>query len=399
MDPRGAKLGGIETHVRLVLARHPADMEVLFVGIDELGDLPEGQISEISVAGRRISFLPVARMPSDELNRAARALSRSATLRCGLGALRHALTIRRWCRQGPGRATADLQRFEFAMLTRALGLPTVQMVHGEGSREDKMDSLIKKYWFLHAMNERIALTLASRILCVNPTIVKRIERLWPTLAPKAEVMTVSVDPVTFPMRPFDTADGIFRVVFAGRFDAFKDPPLMFRALERLHGLLRGQLEFHYIGSTDPHRYGGFAAIEGFTVRHGIQNAAGVSAIMARCHAGVLTSFFEGMPCYLLEALSVGRPFVAIRLPQFDPLVRPGISGTLIERSDPQHDTEALAGAFAALWADIRAGRIDPAAVHALTRPYQVDTQMQRLFDHHRRLGAGHVLTLAHQSLL
>ena len=34
--------------------------------------------------------------------------------------------------------------------------------------------------------------------------------------------------------------------------------------------------------------------------------AGVAAILRRSHAGILTSFFEGMPCYLLELLST-RP--------------------------------------------------------------------------------------------
>jgi hypothetical protein len=60
MDPRGVKLGGIETHVRMILSRHPADFSILFVGIDEFGDLPEGAISKVNVEGRDIDFMPVA---------------------------------------------------------------------------------------------------------------------------------------------------------------------------------------------------------------------------------------------------------------------------------------------------------------------------------------------------
>ncbi len=384
MDPRGHKLGGIETHVRLIVSRHPDDMRLLFVGIDEAGDLPQGVVSQVEACGRTIDFVPVARLPATEINRAATRLARSATLRLGLGLLRHAPAIRR--ARGNGPATADLQRFEFALLARLLGLPSVQMVHGEGSKDDKMDSLIKRYWFVHRFNEQVALRLAGRILCVNPNIRARIGRLWPRLLEKAEVMTVSVDPEVFPARPFDTGDGVFRVVFAGRLDEFKDPPLMFETLRLLHGRLGGRLEFHYVGPTDPHRYDAFAAIEAFTTRHGVQSAAGVSAIVARCHAGVLTSYFEGMPCYLLETLSVGRPFVAIRLPQYDPLIVSGVSGKLIERDpNPAAAAERLAEAFVALWADILAGRIDPAAVQARTRPFTVDRQMARLFEHHRAL--------------
>ncbi|MBL8589037.1 MAG: glycosyltransferase [Methylobacteriaceae bacterium] len=384
MDPRGGKLGGIETHVRLVLSRHPADFSVLFVGVDEFGDCELGRVRQIVVDGRRIDFLPVAFIPGEAINLASKTLAGSTTFRFALGAIRHLLAIRRAI--GAGRASADLQRFEFALIPRLIGLPAVQMVHGEGSREQKMDSLIKKLWFLHAFNEKLALTLARRILCVNPNIVKRMTREFPRQARKAEVMTVSVDTQRFAAQPFDTRDGVFRIVFAGRLDEFKDPPLMFRMLAKLHRRLGGRLAFDYVGTSDPHRYAEFAAIESFTARHGYQNADGVAAIVARAHAGVLTSYFEGMPCYLLETLSVGRPFAALRLPQYDPLIAPGVSGALVERSDPPEACEnALVEAFAQLRDDIFAGRIDPSAVHRKAAPYSVEAQMARLFAHHRAL--------------
>ena len=31
-------------------------------------------------------------------------------------------------------------------------------------------------------------------------------------------------------------------------------PLMFRAIDRLRSRLRGAVEFHYIGTSDPHRF-------------------------------------------------------------------------------------------------------------------------------------------------
>jgi glycosyltransferase involved in cell wall biosynthesis len=260
------------------------------------------------------------------------------------------------------------------------------MVHGEGSKDQDMDSLIKKFWFVHRFNEWLALRLAQRVLCVNPNIVARLRRVLPFAARKAEVMTVSVDTQRFAPQPFDCADGIFRIVFAGRLDEFKDPPLMFKMFARLQARLGGRFEFHYVGTTDPHRYDDFAAIENFTTRHGYKDAAGVAAIMARCHAGVLTSHFEGMPCYLLETLASGRPFCALRLPQYDPLIVPGVSGTLVERSEPADVCIAeLTDAFVRLWEDIQHGRIDPKSVHERVLPYSVETQMNRLFAHHRAL--------------
>ena len=387
MDPRGGKLGGIETHVRLILSRHPEDFSVLFVGVDEIGDCTLGEVKRIDIDGRSVDFLPVTAIDAERINLAGKSLLQSTTFRFATGALRYLPRLRRLTRGA--RISADLQRFEFAIIPKLLGLRTVQMVHGEGNKDQAMDSLIKKLWFINSVNEWVALRLADQILCVNANIIKRFHRVLPFAAPKAEVMTVSVDNHHFVPTPFDTEDGIFRVVFAGRLDAFKDPPLMFKIFKGLHERLGGKFEFHYLGTTDPHRYPEFAAIEGFTVRHGFQNAEGVRRIVSSCHAGVLTSFFEGMPCYLLETLSMGRPFAAIRLPQYDPLVVRGISGTLIERTDPdQQCCSELVDAFAALWDDICHGRLDPEKIHDLVEPYSIESQMARLFAHHRRLQDG-----------
>ncbi len=389
LDPRGAKVGGIETHVRLILQNFPDDFSVLFVGVDEIGDRQLGTIAPLEFGGRRFDFLPVVHIPQSEINLAAKSILKSTTFRYVTGILRHIFTLRRGLQRiglKKSPASADLQRFEVAMIPRLLGIPAVQTVHGEGSRDDKMDSLIKQLWYIHSLNERIALRLASRIICVNANIVKRMERLFPKQVSKAEVMTVSVDTKVFATKPFDLADGVLRVVFAGRLDEFKDPPLMFRCFAEIHRRLGGKFEFHYVGTSDPARYAEFSAVEPFTVRHGFQPASEVARIAAHCHAGVLTSFFEGMPCYLLEVLSVGRPFVAIRLPQYDPVVVRGISGELVARRETVEESVSdLANAFIRVWGDVQAGRITPDKVHECIEPYSVDNQMSRLFEIHRRL--------------
>ncbi|PKR89479.1 hypothetical protein CXZ10_08860 [Pleomorphomonas diazotrophica] len=384
IDPRGGKVGGVETHVRLMLSRHPDTVSVLLVGIDERGDLEIGKPVEIEFDGRRIDFLPVVHVPGETMRAAAKTISQSVTLRFTLGVMRHLLTIRRL--SAGDTASTEIERFEQAIPARLIGHPVVQLVHNEESKGDKMDSLIGRYWWIHRLNERIALALASRVVGVNPNIVARYEREMPRVARKSEFMTVSVDTERFPVAPFPPSD-VFRVVFAGRLDAFKDPPLMFETLRRLHAKLGGKLEFHYIGTSDPHRDTEFAAIEPFTIRHGFQTGDGVSAIMRNCHAGILTSFFEGMPCYLLETFSSGRPLGAIRLPQYDPLIEEGVSGFLIERpEDREAAAETMADHFVRLAADIAAGRLDPEAIRAKVTPYSVAVQMPRLFERHIALG-------------
>jgi glycosyltransferase involved in cell wall biosynthesis len=390
MDPRGRKLGGIETHVRLLLGAHPEDFTVLFVGIDEIGDRALGAVTRIEFEGRSIEFLPVVRADQDRVNTAATTLGGSLTLRFAAGALRHLGTLRHAI--GRARCSAEIERYEFASLPKLLRRRSVQWVHNEGSKDDKMDSLLKRYWFAHTAAERVALALADRIIAVNPNIAAHIARLSSPAAKKTEVMSVSVDTGRFRPAPFDLQDGIFRICFAGRLDEFKDPPLMFDVLARLHAKRGGKLEFHYVGATDPLRYSEFAKVEPFTIRHGVQTPDGVRAIMARCHAGILTSYFEGLPCYLLEMLASGRPVGAIDLPQYASLILPGISGALVPRSDRREKcAEALADAFDSLWHDIMSGRVDPVRLHTLAEPYSVETQFGRLFAIHRALQDGVVV--------
>ena len=384
IDPRGGKVGGIETHVRLMLSRHPDTVSMLLVGIDERGDLEIGKPVEVEFDGRRIDFLPVVHIPGETMHAAAKTIGQSVTLRFTLGILRHLATIRRL--SAGDTASTEIERFEQALPARLIGHSVVQLVHGEGTKGDKMDSLLGRHWWLHRLSEKIALALATRVVGVNPNIIARYEREMPRVARKSEFMTVSVDTERFPAAPFPTSD-VFRVVFAGRLDAFKDPPLMFETLRRLHAKLDGKFEFHYVGTSDPHRDKEFAAIEPFTVRHGFQTGDGVSAIMRNCHAGILTSYFEGMPCYLLEALSSGRPMGAIRLSQYDPLIEASVSGFLVERpEDREAAAEAMADGFVRLAGEIAAGQLDPEAIRAKVRPYSVAVQMPKLFERHIALG-------------
>lgn len=394
MDPRGNKLGGIETHVRLVLARHPETTAVLFVGLDESGDLTPGRPVALDVEGRRVDFLPVARVPKEAINIAAKTVRQSTTLRYALGLLRHLGAIRRAARGLP--ASCEIERFEFALVPKLLGLPLVVLVHNEGTRGDKMDSLLKRYWFLHLFNERLALTLATRIFAVNPAIAARIATLSRALAAKTEVMSVSVDTKRFVPMPFADGDDAFHVCFAGRLDAFKDPPLMVATLALLARKLAARtdgrfrrLVFDYVGASDPSAISAFASIAGLTERHGIRTAPEVAAIMAGAHAGIITSFFEGMPCYLLEMLASGRPVAAITLPQFVPLIAEGESGALVERQPtPGASAELLSDAFVDLARAIEAARLDPQAIARRVTSFSVEAQMHRLFACHEVLAAG-----------
>jgi len=384
MDPRGAKVGGMETHVRQLLARHPADMSVLMVGIDERGDLELGKVTTQSFQGREFQFVPIMQAPVADQTGAAKTLTRSLTFRFAAALIRYLPRLRSLAAGAP--VAVEVERFEFAPMGRMLG-PLVVMVHNEGDpKRDKMDSLLSRYWWINDAAEWIAFRLARRIFCVTPKLKERLATRHPSQAAKADVLTVSVDTNIFRATPFDMTDGKLRMVYAGRLDEFKDPALMFRVAKRVHEKLGGAFEFHYCGASDPHRFAEFAAIEGFSVRHGALLPDGVAAVMRSVHMGILVSHWEGMPCFLLELLSSGRPFAGLRLPQFDQVVKRGISGRMVERAETvEASAEAVAEIVVAQWSDIKDGRVDPARVHEQILPFSADRQLERLFDAHRAM--------------
>jgi hypothetical protein len=58
-DPRGEKVGGLETYIRDFITFHPADTDLLFVGVDSRGDLTLGNLHRLTFRGRNFDFLPI----------------------------------------------------------------------------------------------------------------------------------------------------------------------------------------------------------------------------------------------------------------------------------------------------------------------------------------------------
>ena len=320
-DVRGAKIGGLETYIRDFITFCPSDTRILFVGVDAVGDLKLGEVVESEFRGRRFDFLPILRYSDDQAREAARSITQSITAQFFMGLARHLPTIARELRAR--NCSVDLRRVEFAWLPFMLRLPYVQMLHGEGVPNLPMDSLLQRYRFVHQLGERLAVATSRKFLCVNPMITERLRATYPNYAGKIDTLWTWVNTNIFRPQPFPPSIDPFRIVFIGRLDAFKQPRLMFKVIARLREKLNGAVEFHYVGTSDPTRYAEFAAIEDVTVRHGFQDAKGVAAVVSRAHAGILTSEFEGMPRCVLETLAIGRPVVAVHLPQLETVIEDG----------------------------------------------------------------------------
>ncbi len=390
-DPRGEKVGGLETYIRDFITFHPDDTDLLFIGVDSKGDLELGKIHKLTFRGRTFEFLPILRYSDQQAREAAKTVRSSLTGQFFVALLRHFGMIARLIRSR--RCSIDLRRVEFSWLPAILRLPFVQMLHGEGVPKMQMDSLLRRYSFVHNAGERFAVAASEKFLCVNPHITERLQKTYPSRKDKIDTLWTWVNTDIFKPQPLPRDVDPFRIVFAGRLDEFKDPALMFMTIAELRHRLGGKVEFHYIGTSDPHRFPEFAAIEDVTVRHGFKDAAGMAATLASVHAGILTSEFEGMPRFVLETLAVGRPVAAMHLPQLEAAVHDGVSGYLVPRSDTrQAMADDLAHRFVELRDAMARGELDSTRIAASIKTFTPNTQLARVFRYHQEIQNARGLT-------
>lgn len=381
-DPLGLKVGGLETFVRDMMGNLPDDFSFLMIGVDSTGKRRLGQVTRETFRGKAFDFLPVLHYCEDKAREAATSLKDSINFQFMQGLVRHLPAVRRVLKERP--TSVDLQRVEFATLVKGLGVPFAQMLHGEGAPKLQMDSLLKSYRYVHNINEWLAVKACDTFLCVNPIITERIRATYPASAHKIDTQTTWVDTNMFRPTPFP-AKG-FRIAFAGRLDLFKVPSLMFKTVQRVREKLGNGVEFHYMGTSDPRRFAEFAAIEDISVLHGFKSASGVAEVLSNVHAGILTSEFEGMPFSVLETIGSGRPVCAIHLPQLASVIRDGVSGALVARSDSSDDMAGrLAAAFVETHAKIRSGAITPEGVAHEVGAFTPETQLARIYDRHRAM--------------
>ncbi len=392
-DPRGQNVGGLETYIRDFITFHPPDTDLLFIGVDSAGDLKLGELHKLTFRERTFDFLPILQYSDLQARDAARSIRTSMTGQFFLALMRYFGLIARLIRSR--QCSIDLRRVEFSWLPALLRLPFVQMLHGDGVPKLQMDSLLRRYSFVHNAGERFAVATSAKLLCVNPFITERLQRTYPRRKDKIDTLWTWVNTDIFQPQPLPAGTAPFRIVFAGRLDEFKDPPLMFRAIDRLRRRLLGGIEFHYIGTSDPHRFAEFGAIEDITIRHGFKDAAGMAATLASAHAGILTSEFEGMPRFVLETLAVGRPVVAVHLPQLESVIHDGDSGFLVARGESAENTaEALAQRFIDVRDAIDAGDMDSARIAAAIADFTPGRQLARVFRYHQDIQNARSMTIA-----
>jgi glycosyltransferase involved in cell wall biosynthesis len=378
-DPRGLKVGGIETYIRDYIFYHPEEMNLLFIGPDEIGDLTFGKINRVKFRGREIDFLPLYKL-KNSTNKYPTAIRESETYFFLKTMWSNRKLIRRILRTG--RYSVELRRVEYAPFFWYLGIPLVQMLHVWGSKDSPMSSIHSKYWYLRILSEYAAAALCYKFYTVNPNVTEMFRgRYWP-FGKKFDTLTTWANTTFFRPSPMPSND-ILRLYYAGRTDEFKRLDIMMRVVARASELSPAPVEFHYIGDGDLSKYSEFAAIRSLTVEHGRKTGLEVADMIKAIHIGLLTSEFEGMPRVVMETISSGRPVVALHLPQLEAVVKEGISGYLVARSEIQVDE--MAQKVVLLFEGICDGTIVPERVASGVQEFSPEKLLGKIFADHRVL--------------
>lgn len=145
--------------------------------------------------------------------------------------------------------------------------------------------------------------------------------------------------------PEPLADGRFHILYAARLVAQKDPELM---LEIAAQVIKhhSQAQFHVIGDG-PLEWGLRARVSELGLDDHVRfhgSKTDLKPWYAACHALLMTSTFEGIPCTVFEAMSMRLPVVAPALPGISELLGEA-GGALIQ---PRDDVGAYVRALSAL---------------------------------------------------
>jgi colanic acid/amylovoran biosynthesis glycosyltransferase len=171
-------------------------------------------------------------------------------------------------------------------------------------------------------------------------------------------MFLSAVPTPIPKRP--------RLVNVGRLSEQKGQLLLIEAAALLHakkldfelvivgdGPLRGELE----RLIDHYGMRGQVWITGFLDNHGVRRE------LEAARALVMSSFAEGLPVVIMEALALGRPVISTCIAGIPELVEPGRHGWLVPAGAVEPLAAAMAAALAAETVDLEAmGRAGAARV-------------------------------------
>jgi colanic acid/amylovoran biosynthesis glycosyltransferase len=162
---------------------------------------------------------------------------------------------------------------------------------------------------------------------------------------KLVVSRLGVDPAVFAPRPAKAAPDIFEILCVGRLTPAKGQHILLDAVERLAQQGR-RVRLRLVGSGPDNdalrEHAAQLENSNVVVFEGGVNQDHIRKLYAAADAFCITSFAEGIPVVLAEAMAMEIPCVTTHITGIPELIRNGVDGLLVAPSDIDGLVDALA---------------------------------------------------------
>lgn len=228
-------------------------------------------------------------------------------------------------------------------LKRAYGLPYLISLRGADVPSDEVKRFARHYQVLRPII-RWLWRDADAVVAVSNGLRSYAYETTPDLP--IDVIPNAVELSVFtPPRQRDH-DGPVRLLFVGRFNAFKNVESLLEAASRLKSMDVTNFELHLIGDGERRASLERLVIERELARHvrfkGWVDRRAIVERYRQADLFVTSTTWEGMPNTVLEAMACGLPIVGTRASGLDELVRDGVNGYLVDTKDVAGMAERLA---------------------------------------------------------
>jgi glycosyltransferase involved in cell wall biosynthesis len=387
-----ARIGGIVNFIRGFVQFMPADFEAEIVGVAVGAETPGAHWQEITFAGRKVRFLPVAR-----LSQARRSGLVPVKARIVAGMIRHRRKI-----SVAGRvAQVHAPGMDRGLIGRKV--PIIRVVHNDPAdlAANSRESTWRRLGWGLRLTERLTFKSADRVFFVNRASLAQYSSAMPDAAERMSFVGNGIDPVLF--HSLSDEDRLARrrrlaaalqlpaddswLIFAGRLDPQKDPLLLLRAFDDY--ARRGAAQpAHLLLVGDGHLR---ADCEKLAAELGIANRTHFLGVWPRerladllrvSDAFVLASAFEAAPFVVFEALASGVPVVSTAVGEVPSLVHHEQTGWIAADRTPAALADGIKWALEQPRAEIAA------KAEASMSEYHLANVLAPFYQAHRELAHG-----------
>lgn len=229
------------------------------------------------------------------------------------------------------------------LLKRVYRLPYLISLRGADVPSDEVKRFAKHYKLLRPLVRRLWQD-ADAVVAVSNGLRDYAFQTTPELP--IEVITNAIELSVFTPPAHRNGDGPVKLLFVGRFNAFKNVEKLIEAAGRLKDMGVDNFELQLVGEGERRaRVEQLVVAEGLTKRVRFLGWVGREDIVEQYRQAdlfVTATTWEGMPNTVLEGMACGLPVVATRASGLEELVREGVNGYLVNINDPGALADRLA---------------------------------------------------------